>query len=85
MNRTLGRQSKQAFGITAPIIEKMLNAIPDNLRGIRDRALLLFAYDSMCRRSKLTSLRILDIQIDKVDNQVQLRVRLRRSKTDQEL
>jgi len=61
MHRTLGRYSQQAFGITAPILEKMLGATANNLRGIRDRALLLLAYDSMCRRSELVSLRICDI------------------------
>ncbi len=61
MHRTLGRYSQQAFGITIQILEKMLVATTDNLRGIRDRALLLLAYDSMCRRSELVSLRIEDI------------------------
>ena len=56
MYRTLGRYSQQAFGITAPILEKMLEATANNLRGYRDRALLLLAYDSMCRRSELVSL-----------------------------
>jgi site-specific recombinase XerD len=84
MHRTLGRTSKQAFGITAPILEKMLEATAKNLRGIRDRALLLLAYDSMCRRSEITSLRVLDMQIDKLGNLTQPKVRLRISKTDQE-
>ena len=85
MHRTLGRSSKQAFGITAPILEKMLNATSKNLRGIRDQALLLLAYDSMCRRSELVSLKISDIQIDEFENYAQMKVRLRKSKTDQEL
>jgi site-specific recombinase XerD len=85
MHRTLGRYSQQAFGITAPILEKMLCATANNIRGIRDRALLLLAYDSMCRRSELVSLRITDIQIDELENCTQMKVRLRKSKTDQEL
>ena len=85
MHRTLGRYSQQAFGITVPILEKMLGATANNLRGYRDRALLLLAYDSMCRRSELVSLRIADIQVDKLDNQSQMKIRLRKSKTDQEL
>ncbi len=85
MHRTLGRQSKQAYGITEHILEKMLCATTNNLRGLRDRALLLLAYDSMCRRSEITSLKISDIRKDIVENQAQLKVRLRKSKTDQEL
>ena len=85
MHRTLGRYSQQAFGITAPILEKMLGATASNLRGIRDRALLLLAYDSMCRRSELVSLKITDIQIEQLDSQARMKIRLRKSKTDQEL
>jgi len=85
MHRTLGRYSQQAFGITAPILEKMLCATSNNIRGIRNRALLLLAYDSMCRRSELVSLRITDIKRDELENCTQMKVRLRKSKTDQEL
>jgi site-specific recombinase XerD len=85
MHRTLGRYTQQAFGITAPILEKMLGATGNNLRGVRDRALLLLAYDSMCRRSELVSLKIKDIQSQELDNQSQIKIRLRKSKTDQEL
>ena len=85
MHRTLGRYSQQAFGITAPILGKMLSATAENLRGVRDRALLLLAYDSMCRRSELVSLKIADIQLEEIDSQVQMKIRLRKSKTDQEL
>lgn len=85
MYRTLGRTSKQAFGIKALILEKMLLARSgNNLRGVRDQALLLLAYDSMCRRSELVSLRVTDIQIDELVNYTQIKVRLRKSKTDQE-
>ena len=85
MHRTLGRASKQAFGITAPILERMLSATSNNLRGVRDQALLLLAYDSMCRRSELVSLRVTDIRMDELENYTQMKVRLRKSKTDQEL
>ena len=85
MHRTLGRFSQQAFGITTPILEKMLSATANNLRGVRDRALLLLAYDSMCRRSELVSLKITDIQLEEFDHQAQMKIRLRKSKTDQEL
>lgn len=85
MHRTLGRCCQQAFGITAPILEKMLAVTDDNLRGIRDRALLLLAYDSMCRRSELVSLRVTDINLHQAANVSEMKIRLRKSKTDQEL
>jgi site-specific recombinase XerD len=85
MHRTLGRFSQQAFGITTPVLEKMLSATTSNLRGVRDRALLLLAYDSLCRRSELVSLMITDIQIEELDSQARMKIRFRKSKTDQEL
>ena len=85
MHCTLGRYCNQAFGITAPILEKMLGATDHSLRGIRDRALLLLAYGSMCRRSELVSLKISDIEFNEESNLAKMRVRLRKSKTDQEL
>jgi integrase len=85
MHRILGRTSSQAYGVTAPILEKILSATEDNLRGARDSSLLLLAYDSLCRRSELVSLKISDINLNKEDNTTEMRIRLRKSKTDQEL
>lgn len=82
MHRTLGRASKQALGITAPIIEKMILATKNDLRGLRDKALILLAYDSLCRRSELVSIKLKDIECD--DAGLPIRIRLRKSKTDQE-
>lgn len=84
MHRTLGQYSQKAFRITAPILEKMLGATENNLRGFRDKALLLFAYDGMCRRSELVALSVEDIHIDTEDDTTQMKIRLRKSKTDQE-
>ena len=47
MYRTLGRECKQAYGISHITLQNMLSATDKNLRGIRDRALLLIAYDSL--------------------------------------
>ena len=80
MYRKLGRASKQALGVTQPILEKLIGVTDDSLRGIRDRMLLLLAYDSLCRRSELVSLRIEDISNPNTDKGLQ--IRLRKSKTD---
>jgi len=81
MHRTLGRHSKQAYGITEHVLENMICATSNNLRGIRDRALLLLAYESMCRRSEIVCLKISDITF----GENYMKIRLRKSKTDQEL
>lgn len=85
MHRALGRSCKQAFGISAPILEQLLGATNNNLRGVRDRALLLLAYDSMCRRSELVSLRVNDIKANTTEKGSEIKIRLRKNKIDQEL
>ena len=61
-------------------MRRLLQVTTDDLRGLRDRALLLLAYDSMRRRGELVSLRIEDIEF--LHDQG-ASVLLRRSKTDQ--
>ena len=80
MHRKLGRSSNQALGITHPILEKLISTTDDSLKGMRNRALLLLAYDSMCRRSELVLLRVEDISNLGTDKGLQ--IRLRKSKTD---
>ena len=84
MYRTLGRESKQAYGITNITLHKMINATDEKLRGIRDRALLLIAYDSLCRRSELVSLQVEDLIVNDTLAEPTFKLRLRRSKTDQD-
>jgi site-specific recombinase XerD len=83
MHRKLGRYSKQALGITSDILEKMIQASEAGNRGSRDRALLLLAYDSLCRRSELVDLRIEDIQVTLKNGKEQMSILIRKSKTDQ--
>lgn len=87
MHRKLGRFSRQAYALNKPLIDELIAGITLDLRGIRDKALLLVAYDSMCRRSELIHLKIEDIravQSSDENNKDTLAILLRRSKTDQE-
>ena len=81
MHRKLGRESKQAVGINIKTLEIMLNSTDNSIIGIRDRALILIAYSGMCRRSELIALRVEDINYD---NENTMKIKLRRSKTDQD-
>lgn len=81
MYRKLGRFSRQASGITAVSLEKMLEKTGDNLRGIRNRAILLLAYEGLLRRSEVVSLLVEDLVIESENTQG--RILLRKSKTDQ--
>ena len=82
MHRKLGRSANQAQAITQDILEKLLAATEDGIRGTRDRALLLVAYDTLCRRSELVSLQIEDIKTTLKENTIHMSILLRRSKTD---
>ena len=78
--RQLGTRFDQAYPVTRPVLEKLLSVCNNDLHGLRDKALLLVAYDSMRRRSELVSLRVEDIELlsDKGAS-----ILLRKSKTDQ--
>jgi site-specific recombinase XerD len=80
INRQLGVRFDQAFPITRQVLDELLACCGDDLRGARNQALLLLAYDSMRRRSELVSLRIEDLLVNDKGTSTLL---LRRSKTDQ--
>jgi len=84
MHRKLGRLSNQAGSINADILDKLLHATDDSIRGIRDRALLLVAYDTLCRRSELVSLQVRDVKINIKNGIKTSSILLRKSKTDQD-
>lgn len=78
--RQLGNRYGQAYPITRPILDQLLAVCGSDLRGKRNRALLLLAYDSMRRRAELVSLRIDDMELQ-LDGGAS--ILLRKSKTDQ--
>ena len=83
MHRKIGRYSKQALGITSDLLEKMILGSEAGNRGSRDRALLLLAYDTLCRRSELVELRIEDIKVMTQNGVNKMSILIRKSKTDQ--
>ena len=80
VNRKLGTRFKQAYPINRELLERMLTVCGNNLQGLRDRMLLLLAYESLRRRSELVSLRIDDLVLGSDGTSSIL---LRDSKTDQ--
>ena len=80
IHRAKGMPSSQAYPITRPLLDQLLDACSKDLRGLRDRALLLLAYDSMRRRSELVSLCVEDMEWLSNEGSSIL---LRKSKTDQ--
>jgi site-specific recombinase XerD len=84
MHRKLGRSSHQAGSINADTLDKLLLVTDNSIRGIRDRALLLVAYDTLCRRSELVSLQVKDVKINIKNGIETSSILLRKSKTDQD-
>jgi len=84
MYRKLGRFAKQAYGVNKPFLQKMIQITDNSLRGIRDRTILLVAYDRLCRRSELVNLSIEDITFSENSYEKIIQLTLRKSKTDPE-
>jgi len=73
------RQQGKAALLTSDIIA-MVNTLPNNLKGIRDKAILLLGFAGAFRRSEIVALDVEDLTISREG----LTVLIRRSKTDQE-
>ena len=87
MFRKKGRYKHQVQGITKDMLDEMLASLDDSLRSVRDRALLMIAYDCLCRRSEIVTLRVEDISTQLLDRKNQIWstvILLRQSKTDLE-
>lgn len=66
---------------------KLVGTTDNSMRGLRDRALLLVAYDTLCRRSELLCMRVADFkrELPRAPKQKPAAtIFLRRSKTDPE-
>jgi site-specific recombinase XerD len=80
IRRTIGSAVERKIPVTAERVRAMSAAMPDRLIGLRDRALLLLGFAGAFRRSELVALNVCDID----ESNDGLRVRIWRSKTDQE-
>lgn len=84
MHRQIGRHQRQALGINRRTLNQLVRATDNSLRGKRDRALLLVAYDTLCRRSELLALQVENYQSASEGRADYSTLLLRRSKTDPE-
>lgn len=80
-SRRKGRRPKQAKGLTADILKIILKKIPTSLPGIRDAALISVGYDTLCRSSEISIMRIEDLH---VSSDGKCSILIARSKNDQE-
>ena len=80
LKRTKISVQRQAAGINHDLLLKMIQAQPDSITGVRNRAVLSLGYDFLARRSELITLRASDLTFNSDGS---LRGIIRRSKTDQ--
>jgi site-specific recombinase XerD len=80
LKRSKCLEQQQAVGINHDLLVKMIDAQPDTLAGIRNKALLSLGYDFLARRSELVALRTTDLEFTKDGA---LKGMIRKSKTDQ--
>jgi integrase len=80
LRRQLGVAQQQKTALEIDPLRVVLARIPGNVRGLRDRALLLIGWAAALRRSELAGLVVSDLRFEPDG----LMIDLRRSKTDQE-
>src|SRR5262249_40888064 len=80
IRRSMGTAVTRKAPATAEIIQAIIAEMPTDLRGLRDRALLLVGFAGALRRSELIALNLDDL--DECPEGFHLRIR--RSKTNQE-
>ena len=80
IRRTLGTRQTQKAALSVPELRAMLATLPDDLAGLRDRALLLVGFAGAFRRSEIVALEVEDVAFEEDG----ARITVRRSKTDQE-
>ena len=75
-----GETPRQAEPILREDLQAMVEKLPDNLSGLRDRALLLLQWALARRQSEVTALDVRDVEM----RTRRMKVIIRHSKTDQE-
>jgi integrase len=80
IKRSIGTAVTRKAPATAEAIRAMLEEMPTDIRGLRDRALLLLGFAGALRRSELVALDVADLE----EGPEGMHVHIRRSKTDQE-
>lgn len=80
IRRELGTFQNRKAALEVCDLRLIVDALPDDLKGWRDRALLLLGFAGALRRSELVALTVHDVQLVREG----LEIRILHSKTDQE-
>lgn len=80
IRRKFGRSQKPKTPVSLEVLKTMLDQLDDDVRGLRDQAILVVGFASSCRRSELASLDLADVSIVPEG----LVIHIARSKVDQQ-
>jgi site-specific recombinase XerD len=80
IRREKGAAQAQKAPLLAVHVRAMVEALPDSIKGLRDRAMILLGFAGAFRRSELVGLDVEDL----LEDEKGLQIRLRHSKTDQD-
>ncbi len=80
ITRTKGLAPVQKKPLTIEVLRSVLRHVPGDLKGTRDRALLILQFAAALRRSELVAIRIEDVEFSPEG----IRLTIRKSKTDQQ-
>ena len=80
IRRSIGTAVTRKAPATADVVRAILAEMPQDLRGLRDKALILLGFAGALRRSELVALDVSDLE----ETAEGLLVHIRKSKTDQE-
>jgi integrase len=81
LHREQGRAQRQAAPLGRPLVDRMLAVPVAGPKGLRNRAVLAVAYDTLARRSELAALQVNDLVLEDDRSGTVL---IQRSKTNQE-
>ncbi len=84
IRRKVGIKSTPKTALTPAELAQIVTTQPDDLRGIRNRALLLMGFAGAFRRSELVDLTVKDVTIRRESTGDVMSIQIQRSKTDQE-
>lgn len=61
LHRLHGQHQRQPLGLRATLKSKLLAVCENDLRGLRNQAMIMVGYDTLCRRTEMVSLRAEDV------------------------
>ncbi|MDR6780401.1 site-specific recombinase XerD [Paenibacillus peoriae] len=68
VNKTYGTDESSKKSINKRMLNRLIEVLPQNLKGARDKAILLLGYEGLFNRSELVSINFEDIKFDQYHN-----------------